>query len=301
MFMDSHLEKQALPETLYHYTSQAGLIGILNTRSIWASKIHYLNDAREFALALDLARRELERRMHAEPSEKYLGRLELLRDKIYTIESINICVCSFSELGDSLSQWRGYGGGRAEFSVGFSGEWFRRARESLDFSLTPCVYDTEEQERFIREAIDWILAIDSDAYSDKADYWDPNRGYADPDRPRTVVILPNAGKHFADRLAEIAPLIKDASFKDEREWRLISRPIPMQQLEHRPGESMMIPYYSIPIGSESEFESISEIVIGPTPHPDLSEGSVRSLAFAAGITTPNGPTIRKTRIPFRNW
>src|SRR5215208_2972619 len=200
--MDSHLQDQVPPEILYHYTSQSGLIGILNTRSIWASKIHYLNDSREFALALalDLARRELERRMQVEPSEGDLGHLELLRNNIYSIEHLNICVGSFSELGDSLNQWRSYGGGKAGFSVGLSEEWFTRVKETKEFSLTPCIYDSEEQERLIRETIDTFLAahVDTDP-----DYWS-DRVYEDPDRPRTFVARRHAGVDFADRLAEIA-------------------------------------------------------------------------------------------------
>ena len=58
--MNSHLEDSVPPEILYHYTSQAGLIGMLHTKTIWASKIHYLNDSKEFALALKLARDELD-------------------------------------------------------------------------------------------------------------------------------------------------------------------------------------------------------------------------------------------------
>jgi hypothetical protein len=275
-----------------------------------------MNDSREFALALDIARQELGRRIDKASSEEELKRLKLLRDKIYTIERVNICVCSFSELGDTLSQWRGYGGGKAGFSVGFSREWFARLKDTFGFSILPCVYDLEEQ-RLIQEKIDKILATDTDSRTHsvdpEADYWDNNRGYEDPKRPRTFVVLPNAGNDFARRLAEIAPLIKDESFADEREWRLVSRPIAAADLEHRPGETMIIPYYSIPIGSEDVFTSVSEIVVGPTPHPELSAGSLRSLMLASEFTgkytftTASGsgtsviPPIRHTRIPFRNW
>ena len=34
------------------------------------------------------------------------------------MESINVCVCSFSEKGDILSQWRAYGDGVAKFQSG---------------------------------------------------------------------------------------------------------------------------------------------------------------------------------------
>jgi adenosylmethionine-8-amino-7-oxononanoate aminotransferase len=40
---------------LYHYTSQAGLLGIINSKVLWASNIFYLNDTTEFAYFVDLA------------------------------------------------------------------------------------------------------------------------------------------------------------------------------------------------------------------------------------------------------
>ena len=33
---------------LYHYTNLQGLLGIINSKSIWASNSNYLNDDREF-------------------------------------------------------------------------------------------------------------------------------------------------------------------------------------------------------------------------------------------------------------
>ncbi|OLD27475.1 MAG: hypothetical protein AUJ04_03935 [Acidobacteria bacterium 13_1_40CM_3_55_6] len=60
------LKPQNPPQILYHYTSQEGLMGIITERCIWASKIHYLNDSEEFSIALDLAGRELKKRLEAE-------------------------------------------------------------------------------------------------------------------------------------------------------------------------------------------------------------------------------------------
>ena len=42
--------------TLYHYTSQKGLLGILKDQKIWATHVQYLNDSTEFHFAIDLAR-----------------------------------------------------------------------------------------------------------------------------------------------------------------------------------------------------------------------------------------------------
>jgi hypothetical protein len=76
--MNSHLENSDLPEILYHYTSQTGLKGMLNEKTIRASKIHYLNDSKEFRLALDLAGDELDKRIKAATSKVDCSRLELL-------------------------------------------------------------------------------------------------------------------------------------------------------------------------------------------------------------------------------
>jgi hypothetical protein len=294
--MNSHLGNRDLPPILYHYTSQLGLKGMLNTKTIWASKIHYLNDSKEFALALDLTRRELKKRISDATSPGDRSRLELLLDTIHTIAGVNTCVCCFSELDDDLSQWRGYGGGDAGFSVGFTREWFTRVKETLGLSLSPCIYDPEDQQRLIKGAIDEFLATNAEK---EPDYWDRNRSHVDPDTPRTLVVLPHAGNDFATRLSRIAPEIKHKSFEAEREWRLVAAKVSAHELHHRPSRSMLIPYYKIPIGDDDKFDSIREIVVGPTPHPELSVASVKSLAIAAGLANPD--KIETTSIPFRNW
>jgi hypothetical protein len=48
------LLKRPVPEYLYHYTSIDGLHGIVENRSIWASMIHYLNDAAELKTAISI-------------------------------------------------------------------------------------------------------------------------------------------------------------------------------------------------------------------------------------------------------
>jgi hypothetical protein len=217
--MNSHLGDRVLPEILYHYTSQDGLIGMLNKKTIWASKIHYLNDSKEFRLALDLARCELNERISAATSPGDRSRLELLRDTIYPGARVNTCVCCFSELEDDLSRWRGYGGGNAGFSVGFTREWFTRVKETLGLSLIRCIYDPENQQRLVQDEIDKFFATN---VGREPDYWDRNRGYWNPHRPRTYMVSRHVGDDFATRLALIAPRIKHESFEDEKEWRLVA-------------------------------------------------------------------------------
>ena len=61
-------------------------MGIITKRCIWASKIHYLNDSEEFSIALDLAGRELKKRLEAEREGYIRFRLEDFLDQIRTID-----------------------------------------------------------------------------------------------------------------------------------------------------------------------------------------------------------------------
>ena len=70
------------PVELYHYTSQYGFLGILNTDSLWASKVHYLNDSTEFALALDLAKIVLEKRLAKVQNLRNREKVECLQENI---------------------------------------------------------------------------------------------------------------------------------------------------------------------------------------------------------------------------
>jgi hypothetical protein len=73
------------------------------------------------------------------------------------IEAINVCVCSFSEAGDVLSQWRAYGGGAGGFSIGFAGSFLRAIVEREQFWLVPCVYDEGEQRALIEKLLEDVL------------------------------------------------------------------------------------------------------------------------------------------------
>ena len=166
-------------------------------------------------------------------------------------------------------------------------------------SLSPCIYDPEKQQGLIQDAIDEFFATNA---GKEPDYWDRNRGYRNPDRPRTFGVSRHAGNDFATRLALIAPRINHQSFEAEREWRLVAATVLAHELHHQPGRSMLIPYYKTTIGDDDKFDSIRKIVVGPTPHPDLSAASVESLAIAAGLVNPdNTLKTRNHEHTFRNW
>src|ERR1700722_12508935 len=144
------------PPTLWHYTTQSGLLGIIRGKSLWATKIHYLNDSSEFSYALGLVGEILEKRIEVEQAKRV--RLEAFRNSISHMETINVCVTSFSEHDDDLSQWRAYSGRSGGHAVGFASEYLRETARAEQFFLTRCRYLEAEQRQLINHLIDWCLS-----------------------------------------------------------------------------------------------------------------------------------------------
>src|SRR5215469_16252150 len=70
------------PDCLYHYTDQLGLLGIIEKRELWATKVQYMNDSTEFGLAVELAKTRIKARMQRtkpQRGEELLNEAELLK------------------------------------------------------------------------------------------------------------------------------------------------------------------------------------------------------------------------------
>jgi hypothetical protein len=116
------------------------------------------------------------------------------------------------------------------------------------------------------------------------------------------------GSALASWVLSLAPFVKHDAFEEECEWRkLISkdnRVMPGQKF--RPGKSTLIPFVEIMLDAvrldaecvpRNEY-FIDEVVIGPTPTPDLTFEALRSLFDSEGHSEVN---IRQSRIPFKDW
>lgn len=274
------------PKILYHYTTQPGLLGIVSGKEIWASHTQYLNDVREFQHAIQIVKEELAK-MKLEPSHR--NNTELLRDMeegLKGIETINVCVCSFSADGDVLSQWRAYAGRASGFSIGFSGSFLRAVSDELEFWLVPVLYEEGEQRALVRALLEDVLAENLERRAN------PTHGKSHLTRP--------PGGNLVAYLNRYAPILKHKSFSEEREWRVISRPLSCSydRFGYRAGASMLVPYFRIPLSSEQRPFSIEEIIIGPTPHPEQSIRSVQGLLTKHKLKKT---TVRNSESPYRNW
>lgn len=278
-----------IPPKLYHYTSKTGLMGIINSKNIWMTNIQYFNDHQEYKYGINKFTSKLieSRILSNDIANKFCNQLNGLE----SAPLINPYVCSFSERGDLLSQWRGYCPATGGYSIGFkfdktsnlmnysldSNEWRQVIpymtnawlnTKTISFYLAPCIYDTDTQDQLIDVLIESIGIL----YNLKPIY-------------QTNLFF----------LLAIMPIFKHPSFSEEKEWRLVSLGhVKSETVSFRENSSLIVPYIERPI----TYQDINEIIIGPTSFPDLTKKSLIILASKYSLTTN---VIRISDIPYRAW
>src|SRR5579864_6760669 len=146
------------PARLYHYTSQSGLLGILKSKTLWATRIQYLSDASEFRYTFKLwaeATQERQQRVTASDAgnsdfrselTSILGELPRMFERFVRIP---VHVACFSEDGDSLDLWRAYCRSGPGFSIGFDSHQLIGAAIKCSCFLAPCIYDPSRQSKLV--------------------------------------------------------------------------------------------------------------------------------------------------------
>jgi Protein of unknown function (DUF2971) len=264
--------------TLYHYTTQAGLLGILTSKSIWASEIRFLNDATEFRTALETVGAELRNRLNDLDSKEARERGEAIFREFTVLEESSVFALALTEKGDDLSQWRAYGGKHSGFALGFDVDRLTSLAAEHEFSLERCFYEGPEHSLLTETIVDAALA-----WLDEGDRMTRRRR-----------------REFRRTMLKTAPLLKDYSFHDESEWRLVSasHDVTSPDIGFRSGPSTLIPYYSLPLIALDGSTPLSSVTVGPTPHADLAIQSTCALLRARGF---KDAFIYESRIPLRTW
>jgi hypothetical protein len=273
---------------LYHYTSQRGLLGIVGDKKIWSTNLRYLNDSTEFSYTIDLTARALNGR----PTEVKEFILDILTSHLNSLETGPVFISSLSTQRDQLSQWRGYCPYSGGFMIGFDRAELQRLAKEQGFGLAHCIYCLAKQRKIINKEIEYLSQIIHPDDSDESPQ--PNIEFDE-----YTHAVNKARLTFALNLLLLAPRFKHPSFNQEDEWRLVSDPtdrIP-RKIKFREGKSIIVPYIEFSLSNKMSGMPIKEIMVGPTPHPDLSLNSVGELLTNKGISCH----ISKSDVPFRAW
>src|SRR6266702_4623198 len=194
-------QKSKLPQRLYHYTSQEGLLGILSSKTLWATRIQYLNDSTELAYTLALLKKAFDLQFQ-QPLTKLLT-LDPVRKALDGLRLVPIHVACFSEKQDDLSQWRGYSPGGGGFSIGFDPDQLAEAAERRAAFIAPCIYDPDRQSQLVKHLVDGFI----------------KEGITERDKDFDAKKI---SYDFTMDCVFLASVLKHPSFKHEQEWRIVS-------------------------------------------------------------------------------
>jgi hypothetical protein len=142
------------PKTLYHYTTQSGLLGIVRERAVWATNIGYLNDSREYRCAVGLFSEPLESSgidLTLVPEFQAFSKESKLFD---TFSFPLIFVFSMSEHDDGLDLWRAYSKGDSGYAIGLPTNELTEIANKQGFELVKCSYDIADHDNLIRQFTD---------------------------------------------------------------------------------------------------------------------------------------------------
>src|SRR5882762_3235192 len=208
----------APPPRLYHYTSQKGLSGILSSKTLWATRVQFLNDSTEFAHAVELWKAAVRLRVQRLESDDVIPekiRIEV-KDLIAKLENIfdsfakiPMYVACFSETSDSLSQWRGYARNGVGYSIGFDSYKLLDACEPGKSYIAPCIYDPKKQEELIETL--FVKYFEDIGLLEGSNH---------------AVAKRKDTRHSCYELTQdfvfLASLLKHPSFSEEKEWRIVT-------------------------------------------------------------------------------
>lgn len=314
-----------MPSSIFHYTDATGLLGILESQSLFATDYRYLNDSTEGReirkLILPIFEEEVAsltrqlvqaNKLKKEFYDDFGTRGHLLQaEAIYNsisraADNISpffvLSFCRHDEKSEQfehglLSQWRGYteaGGFAIEFD-----------EDALDKRLKG------EHEKY-----ECAVIRSSDVrYSDFEKEFDPNlyKGLAGgffthffASRGLDVKdICGSKPVHDAvEPYIKAAPFLKHESFSEEREYRIVAafnrtRKIvkgmkPAKRIEFRSRGSLIVPYVRL-FESDVGHLPMKSIIVGPHPYQDRQAEALDMALEAKGIRLP----IRRSAIPFR--
>jgi len=267
-----------------HYTSPAGLLGILTREVLWATNIKFLNDAHEFQHGLELIKEILPTSKNATAKSpnplfiEFVTRVSHQLDMLDLYRSDSVFTFAFSEKIDLLSQWRGYCPSNNGYCVVFDLEKLEKLLKGKfeDCRLVPCMYDDAEKGKQLR-----LLLNSKWATYQKL-----------PDKKGKTSAIDD----IARQIVALSSYFKHPSFEEEREHRIVIATD--SDIKFREGRTSLIPYIELP----APRALIDKIIVGPNADQALAKRALEAcLEKGFGLDTFFGnPKIETSVTPYRS-
>lgn len=265
---------------LYHYTNSAGLKGIIETHSLWATNLSFVNDSKELKLGLAVYQ-EICKKLQLKVRDKVFKKIvkEFL-NRLNGKTISNRYACCFTENGDQLSQWIGYGSNGLGYAIGFE---TKKLVGHLKPSAEPSriIYDVETQKKYVERHLEELVGAFSNLFKDE-------KAVSDLRLQEILNIL--------EQEAEITILgFKHTGFKEESENRLHLAHKTLNKVSILDKNGMLIPYIELKSKKISRLP-IVEITIGPTADYERAKKGVDFLLKKNGYKEVE---VRKSEIPYQ--
>lgn len=271
-------------DVFYHYTSMEAFVSIVESDSIWLSDYSYLNDKTELVHGVKIVSEAINEFLIQGVSNEQEGLLKAWLEKA-SAPLQRVCVASFSDDGDSLSQWRAYG----NVAIGFVPQ--KIGIHTNQSQLGVVQYDPEIQRKIAQVYVSHSM-----------------QAYTEDIKNKAIERIPDVYHQFGQVL-ELVSFFKNPSFRDEREYRLVYVEHPElfknKAFWERPSKHFQVKggrIYSHVKSSEMFPRTdhkwplgICEVVLGPESD-DLMELGVREFLDENGLQ--NVP-IKRSAIPYR--
>ncbi len=250
---------------LYHYTSQWAMHSIVENRCLWISHVYYMNDANEIRYGCNLFKKIISNRINHEEEGIIKQLLFDLSNQVDQLMGFPhyLFIFALSEKGNLLSQWRGYTPLGAGVSIGFNQDKLQEHARQREFSLIKCVYEKKEQDDILYPLLDRIITqfnIDLPSIDTKGI----------PEHQKYLYYL----NKYKEELLMAFCYLKDPAFKEECEWRLISKYYEKYidpDIKYREGKTTLIPYIELKLsGIEQDGRLFEQVFVGPSPNYQLS-------------------------------
>jgi hypothetical protein len=285
-----------LGEEVFHYTDLEALIGIVAKQTLWATDSQFLNDSQELRYAQTACCHYLEQRIrqcHESTETKLVAQLlEVTLEKVRSSDARSFpYVVSFSENGDHLPQWRGYGKFGQGVSVGFQftyGNWPVVDAIGIDVASTlyKCLYLEREQNRLFKSIIDALLKV----LAKKPGL----ASTACKASGKVTKCMDDWSGWLLTAVTNTFPYMKSPAFETEQEVRLVLPPDKVGwDRQFRISNGILVPY--IEIHEDHVRLPISRVIVGPSAKQELVLAGVRRLLDAHGYDVP----IESSSVPFR--
>jgi hypothetical protein len=311
--------------SVFHYTDSAGLLGILSSKSLFATHYRYLNDVSEGSLIRDLILPILEdeiTEINSKLRERSLLRgfyethgvrgNRLQAEGFYTslVNSLDdttppfvLSFCAHTEektiKHGLLSQWRAYAGS-AGFAIEFDlDELNKLMKVESDTFAYPVLKPDYVRYKGYDELFDRNMYRGVAGELIRRMFWKSSRDVSDitGEKELDPVIL---------NFANTAPFLKDEGFQEEQEYRIVAGRVDqdkitpeatrrVKEIKFRSKEGLIVPYIELFEGVSRDLPVIS-IIVGPHPFQDKQEAAVR---MALKSTPFSKAQVRLSAIPFR--